>query len=252
MEINGKTRAVRIALILAAVLVSGVLAAGAGFKGGQWINQLKFGGNGGVKAATGKVDANDERKPVNLPIPTYKKRKLSGTQNMDLASRRNLVNRGSMLANRGGIDFFSELIDINSYYLLIKKDKGKNLPGYQDIPVPEITAQFMENRETYLHKGIDIGLPVGTDVKTILAGKLYKGNEGQQTGFGRYVYIVHENGLVSYYGHLSTWADIADGTPVAKGRVIGRSGNGGDSTGPHLHFEVRKDGQAVNPLPFLK
>lgn len=118
-------------------------------------------------------------------------------------------------------------------------------------PVSDINAEntgsFYEDRGNYLHKGIDIAVPVGTPVKAVLGGKFYKGNQGDKTGFGKYVYIVHNNGLRTYYGHLKEWAAMADGTAVLAGNVIGWSGNSGYSTGPHLHFEIRSKEGNLNP-----
>ena len=67
---------------------------------------------------------------------------------------------------------------------------------------------------------------------------------------GHYVVIVHAGGFISLYGHLSAYA-IADGTQVDKDAVIGYEGSTGNSTGPHLHFEIDLGGTPVDPLAYL-
>ena len=70
------------------------------------------------------------------------------------------------------------------------------------------------------------------------------------TGYGLYVLVDHGGGLQTLYGHLSA-ASIEDGAQVQAGEEVGRVGSTGLSTGPHLHFEVRRDGRAVDPSPLL-
>ena len=70
---------------------------------------------------------------------------------------------------------------------------------------------------------------------------------GWAGGYGRQVRIAHGSGLLSTYSHMSDYA-VAPGTYVRRGQVIGYVGSSGFSTGPHLHFEVRQGGVAVNPL----
>lgn len=98
------------------------------------------------------------------------------------------------------------------------------------------------------HGGIDFAVSTGTPVMAA------KGGIVQQTGFdadgfGNYVKILHDDGYMSYYGHLSS--KNVSGGEVSAGQVIGNSGNSGSSTGPHLHFEVRKGGSSVDPSNYL-
>jgi murein DD-endopeptidase MepM/ murein hydrolase activator NlpD len=69
-------------------------------------------------------------------------------------------------------------------------------------------------------------------------------------GFGRYIVMVHAGGFISLYGHLSRWA-LPDGSVVPQGTVIGYEGSTGNSTGPHLHFEIDLNGTPVNPFNYL-
>ncbi len=73
---------------------------------------------------------------------------------------------------------------------------------------------------------------------------------GWQSGYGYVVYIDHGNGVQTRYGHLSKIL-VSVGTRVYQGQVIARSGNTGNSTGPHLHFEYRINGTAYNPVGYV-
>ncbi len=98
------------------------------------------------------------------------------------------------------------------------------------------------------HKGLDIAVAVGTSVMATSGGKVT--SAGWQSGYGYVVYIDHGNGVTSRYGHLSKIL-VKVGQTVSQGDVIARSGNTGNSTGPHLHFEIRVNGTAVNPYNYL-
>ena len=73
---------------------------------------------------------------------------------------------------------------------------------------------------------------------------------GVITGYGNAVVVDHDGGLATLYGHLSRFA-VRAGAHVGGGQVIGAVGNTGNSTGPHLHFEVRLNGTPVDPIPYL-
>jgi murein DD-endopeptidase MepM/ murein hydrolase activator NlpD len=99
------------------------------------------------------------------------------------------------------------------------------------------------------HNGIDIALPTGTPVKAADGGIVkFSGKYG---GFGNLVIIDHGDGYESYYGHNDKNL-VSKGDKVHKGQTIALSGNTGNSTGPHLHFEVRRFGVPANPLNYLK
>lgn len=99
------------------------------------------------------------------------------------------------------------------------------------------------------HTGIDIAAPYGSAVKASDGGTvIWVGYEG---GYGKLIKIDHGANFVSYYGHLSSYK-VKVGQKVYKGQVIGAVGNTGNSTGPHLHFEIRKNGVVQNPTKYLK
>lgn len=99
------------------------------------------------------------------------------------------------------------------------------------------------------HNGIDIAVPLGTPVRATGDGVVrFVGNTD---GYGLRVEIDHGNGLVTLYAHLSE-TNVVPGQRVRRGEVIAKSGNTGSSTGPHLHYEVRQNGKAIDPWPLLQ
>ena len=99
-----------------------------------------------------------------------------------------------------------------------------------------------------MHEGIDITCPTGTPVRAAAAGTvIYAGWLG---GYGNLVVVDHGGGLSTAYAHNSSFASSV-GQSVAAGQVIAYSGSTGDSSGPHVHFEVRVGGGAVDPLGYL-
>lgn len=99
------------------------------------------------------------------------------------------------------------------------------------------------------HKGIDLAAPIGTPVYATADGTVSRAS--WFSGYGLFVSIEHGGKMETRYGHMSR-LNVADGQVVHKGDVIGFVGTTGNSTGPHLHYEVRIDGTAVNPLPYMQ
>ena len=99
-----------------------------------------------------------------------------------------------------------------------------------------------------MHEGLDIAAPTGRPVRAAKAGVVI--TAAASGAYGNLIVVDHGGGEQTRYAHLSAFA-VATGTPVAIGQVIGRIGNTGRSTGPHLHFEIRFGGAAVDPLPYL-
>jgi len=100
-----------------------------------------------------------------------------------------------------------------------------------------------------LHSGVDLREEYGAPVRAAAAGVVAAA--GPSGGYGDMVEIHHGGGLATRYGHLSA-IDVAPGQQLAPGDLVGRVGSSGRSTGPHLHYEVRVDGEAVDPERFLK
>jgi LysM repeat protein len=113
--------------------------------------------------------------------------------------------------------------------------------SYFTHPVPgAVRTQGMHG-----YNGVDLGAPTGTTVRASAAGEvIISKNSGWNGGFGNYIVIKHPNGVQTLYAHLSTNA-VSAGQTVSQGGPIGTVGSTGQSTGPHLHFEVRGD---INPF----
>ena len=118
---------------------------------------------------------------------------------------------------------------------------------------PEITSPFGPRVDPFLgraamHTGIDLSEGMGAEVRATAPGRITVA--GQANGYGTMVEIDHGAGLSTRYAHLSE-TDVAVGQVVKLGEVVGRVGATGRATGPHLHYETRIDGEAVDPLRFM-
>ncbi len=98
------------------------------------------------------------------------------------------------------------------------------------------------------HSAVDIVVNLGTSIKATNDGRV--ADTGYNSVFGNYIILKHDSGYQSLYAHLSK-INVKEGSYISKGSVIGLSGNTGQSTGPHLHFSLFKNGQALDPLKYL-
>jgi murein DD-endopeptidase MepM/ murein hydrolase activator NlpD len=116
----------------------------------------------------------------------------------------------------------------------------------------EITTYFGEvgRYSPRGHAGLDVAAPEGTPILAIDDGEILKAYWNSD-GYGGLVIIAHTSGYETWYGHLDSFS-VAPGERVKRGQRIGEMGSTGFSTGPHLHFEVREDGQLLDPLKFLR
>jgi murein DD-endopeptidase MepM/ murein hydrolase activator NlpD len=99
-----------------------------------------------------------------------------------------------------------------------------------------------------MHEGIDNGVAYGTAIHAAAAGTVIYC--GWESGYGNFVVLDHGGGVATAYGHQSAIA-VTCGQQVSQGEVIGYVGSTGHSTGPHLHFEVRVNGDPVDPMGYL-
>ncbi|MBI9066801.1 MAG: peptidoglycan DD-metalloendopeptidase family protein [Salinivirgaceae bacterium] len=118
----------------------------------------------------------------------------------------------------------------------------------------EISAKYenMYNpitKKNIFHKGFDLKAKTGTEIIAAAEGKIVKVRPSDE-GYGNLIAIEHENNMLTLYAHLSEFK-VAVGDIVKQGDIIGLVGNTGMSTGPHLHFEIRKDGEKVNPADYI-
>ena len=131
-------------------------------------------------------------------------------------------------------------------------EDGKNIKGFllrTPVDGARITSGFGMRMHpilgyTRMHQGIDFGVPVGTPV--FAAGDGVVEEARWAGGYGRWMKLRHDGGWETAYGHLSGWA-VRAGQHVRQGQVIAYSGSTGESTGPHLHYEVIDHGTKVNP-----
>ncbi|MFF8914895.1 M23 family metallopeptidase [Streptomyces sp. NPDC015032] len=140
-----------------------------------------------------------------------------------------------------------------------EKAAAKKAAGWE-TPVNRyvLSASFGSDGSRWAHKhsGQDFAVPVGTRVEAAHGGTVVKAGPnggGDGPAYGNAVVIKHANGLYSQYAHLSR-IDVRIGETVKTGEKIALSGNTGNSSGPHLHFEIRRTadyGSAVNPVSFL-
>ena len=120
-----------------------------------------------------------------------------------------------------------------------------------DIPVRSdfrFTSGFGQ-RWGRMHAGTDFAAPIGTPVYATADGVVTEA--GWSSGYGRLIKIQHEFGIETRYAHLNA-IRVTVGQRVSRGERIGDMGNSGRSTGPHLHYEVRVGGQAVNPMIYIR
>lgn len=129
-----------------------------------------------------------------------------------------------------------------------------SIPSVKPVAAMSFTSNFGFRSDPFrggraMHAGVDIPGPVGTPIYATADGIV--GRAQRLGGYGNYIEIEHGSGIQTRYGHLSRIM-VASGTRVVKGQEIGKMGSTGRSTGSHLHYEVRLDGRAVNPMPFLQ
>lgn len=131
----------------------------------------------------------------------------------------------------------------NPYYAGVAFLSSPTKGGY-------LSSLFGEVRSTSVHKGIDIAKNLGESVNAALDGKVIKAgyNSG---GYGNLIVIEHENNMKTYYAHLND-IYVKQGDVIKKGNIIGSVGNTGNSTGPHLHFELRVNNTPVDPIKYIE
>jgi murein DD-endopeptidase MepM/ murein hydrolase activator NlpD len=130
-------------------------------------------------------------------------------------------------------------------------DGGTSAPAWpiaQRGFVTRVFGSLGEPASTQGHTGVDIAVPTGSYVRAMWEGVVEEA--GEDVVYGRYVRIAHRDAISSLYGHNS-WLFVAKGDSVERLQVVALSGSTGRSTAPHLHFEISRDGELVDPLAFV-
>lgn len=163
-------------------------------------------------------------------------------------------------AEEGPVADVSLLDDANAVYNALVRFQAARLAidgAPVHAPIAEaarMSSNFGNRRDPFngrlaFHAGIDFAMPSGTNVLAAGAGRI--SFAGQRSGYGNVVEITHESGLVTRYAHLSRIL-VNEGQVVDTGMPIGKVGSTGRSTGPHLHFEVRRGDSPLNPAAFIE
>lgn len=128
---------------------------------------------------------------------------------------------------------------------------NRNYGPPQQTPVPGKLTSGFGYRPAFgrMHKGVDLALNTGDTVRSAFAGKVVLVSNDPK-GYGRYVKVKHDSGLETLYGHLSAPL-VTHGQRIAAGQPLGLGGATGNATGPHLHFETRINGTAVDPSSYF-
>lgn len=155
---------------------------------------------------------------------------------------------------------FFKIIIIGTFFISIvvcaqKKDSGIKLSN--PVPGARVSQKFGSGKDPlsgkpFFHEGLDLAAKTGSVIHAPADGVIevavddYK----ERKGSGRTIVISHDNGLKTFFYHLNE-VKVKEGDSVKRDDTIGTLGATGKGTGPHVHFEVRKKGKAVDPLPFV-
>lgn len=166
----------------------------------------------------------------------------SSWQSMDKpAQRQNLVSSAMPARVGGTIPGFSA-------------PRAVSIPSLVPVEGVKLSSDFGMRWHPVLggrhqHKGVDLAAPAGTPIRASADGVVSRAD--WFSSYGLYVSLEHGGNIETRYGHMSR-LNVAAGQTVHKGDIIGYVGTTGRSTGPHLHYEVRIAGEAVNPVPYLQ
>lgn len=155
---------------------------------------------------------------------------------------------GSVVTENNGDGWLPPRIDSTGNFKTVNNAYGN---GWI-IPVTggQVTALFGHYPSGAPHSGTDFGVPIGTPVRASKSGTVIKRRE-LTTSYGKYLFVDHGGGLVTIYAHNSQLL-VSEGQHVTVGQIIAKSGNTGNSSGPHSHIELRYNGTPVNFAPSLR
>jgi murein DD-endopeptidase MepM/ murein hydrolase activator NlpD len=186
----------------------------------------------------------------------------SGEVDTDVIAKLGYTETSSPNAARGGPFDSASQADPTFKSLFTSWKKLDNLtdgaiavPSDKPVKTAEFTSGYGIRSDPFRggaarHAGIDLAAPIGTPIYATADGTV--SNAGYNSGgYGNLIKLDHGRGIETRYGHLSAIL-VSAGQHITRGQLIGRMGSTGRSTGSHLHYEVRIDGRAVNPIPFMK
>ncbi|MEW9121207.1 MAG: peptidoglycan DD-metalloendopeptidase family protein [Thermotaleaceae bacterium] len=201
-------------------------------------------------------------------LESHESRMVSMLQNMEskqkeLESSRGEVSRAREKIQQDNKQLETQIDELNKYAQKIaeeirkKQSSGEYKGGQMAWPAPgytRVTSPFGYRihpilKTKKLHTGIDIGIPSGKNV--VAAGDGTVIHSDWLGGYGKVVMVDHGGGIVTLYAHNSSLL-VKEKDTVKRGDTIAKAGSTGMSTGPHLHFEVRKNGDYVDPIPWVK
>ncbi|MFO7654087.1 MAG: M23 family metallopeptidase [Candidatus Krumholzibacteriia bacterium] len=137
--------------------------------------------------------------------------------------------------------------------LTARSTARRHIPSIRPCDIGWLSSRYGLRQDPFtgqriFHRGVDFSLPLGSPVRVTGDGTVVAVQ--RQRGLGKLVKVDHGGGVTTIYGHLGGVL-VEKGQQVSRGDVIAESGNSGRSTGPHLHYEIRVDGRAVNPLSYI-
>lgn len=148
--------------------------------------------------------------------------------------------------NDGGLGSRKPIIPLLSLLLLLSACSLPRWPA--EGPLISPFGVRIRGFSLGLHRGVDIDVPDGTEVRAMARGRVRFA--GTQRGFGQVVWLDHQGEIITVYAHLSA-IHVRAGEEIQNGQVIGLSGHSGNAAGPHLHFEIWRHGREVDPVPLL-
>lgn len=227
----------------------------------------------GLQQCVDELISSESKKPLfNVEVKINKKESLTINPNLSIKTSADMdigTNKVAFNGECGLKDVVKESIYLNNNLVsekiisekIIKEPKDKIVVKGINGPLPQnkevafiekpsrglITSNFGE-RWGKNHKGIDIAGNIGDPINCPLDGTVTY--SGWMDGYGNVIILNHGNGLETRYGHCSK-LNVKKNDKIKKNDIIALIGNTGNSTGPHLHFEVRKNGEAVNPINYI-
>ena len=163
---------------------------------------------------------------------------------------------GPLIELKSGIDLANSMdaLDASLAQLTKLRDVAQRIPQGSPTPGKKISSRYGTRKDPFtgraaVHGGLDYRAKRGTPVLATAQGKVVKA--GRQGGYGKLVEVDHGGGITTRYAHLSR-IKVKVGQRIKKGQAIGKVGSTGRSTGPHLHYEVRRRGRTMNPIHFVR